>query len=51
MRHSSSFELVQKIKSFINEFVGVQSSGSAEQASQMVKNFVEVSECFAVQPL
>ena len=43
MRHNSSFELVQRIKSFINEFVGVQSSGSAEQSSQMVKRFVEVT--------
>ena len=42
MRHASSFELVQKIKSFINEFVGVQSSGSAEASSQMVRRFVEV---------
>ena len=42
MRHASSFELVQKIKSFINEFVGVQSSDSAEQSSQMVRSFVEV---------
>lgn len=43
MRHNSSFELVQRIKSFINEFVGVQSSGSAEQSSQMVRRFVEVN--------
>jgi Mn-dependent DtxR family transcriptional regulator len=42
MRHASSFELVQRIKRFINEFVGVQSSDSAEQSSQMVRSFVEV---------
>lgn len=43
MRHSSSFEIVQKFKSFVNEFVGSQHE-SADQYSEAVHTFIEVSK-------
>ena len=42
MRHVSSYELVQKFKSFINEYVGVQHA-SPEECSQSIHTFIEVS--------
>ena len=41
MRHSSSFDIVQRVKTFVSEFVGTQAT--AEEASQTVRDFVEVS--------
>ena len=45
MRHSSAFELVQRVKSFVNSFMGTQ--GTADNCSQLVKRFVMV-RCFIV---
>jgi hypothetical protein len=42
MRLSSSFDIVQRFKFFINEFVGTQ-YGSAEECSQALHTFIEVS--------
>ncbi|XP_064382411.1 uncharacterized protein LOC135331250 [Halichondria panicea] len=39
MRHSSSFELVQRVKTFVNQFYGTQ--GSAEEYSHVIRDFVE----------
>ncbi len=41
MRHSSSFEMVQKVKTFVNQFYGTQ--GSAEEYSHVIRDFVEVT--------
>lgn len=41
MRHSTSFEMVQKFKSFVNDFVGTQHT-SADQCSEAVHSFIEV---------
>jgi len=41
MRHSSSFDVVQKFKSFMTEFVGYRFT-SEEQYSQAVHRFIEV---------
>lgn len=43
MRQSSSFDIVQKFKSFTNEFVGTHHS-SAEQCSEAIHTFIEVRE-------
>lgn len=45
MRHSSAFELVQQVKSFVNSFMGTQ--GTSDTCSQLVKRFVMV-RCFIV---
>ena len=45
MRHSSAFELVQRVKSFVNSFMGTQ--GTSDTCSQLVKRFVMV-RCFVV---
>lgn len=45
MRHSSAFELVQRVKSFVNSFMGTQ--GTSDTCSQLVKRFVGV-RCFIV---
>ncbi len=42
MRLNTSYELVQKFKSFIKDFVGVQ-HGSAQTCSESVHTFIEVS--------
>jgi len=41
MRHSSAFELVQRVKSFVNTFMATQAT--AAECSQLAKSFVEVS--------
>ena len=40
MRYSSSFELVQRVKAFVNQFYGTQ--GSAEEYSRKIHQFIEV---------
>ena len=45
MRHASSFELVQKFKSFVNVFVGTQYS-TADACSKAVHDFIEVNTSY-----
>lgn len=53
MRHSSSFELVQRVKGFINHFYGTQ--GSVEEYSVQIHRFLEVhllfrKDCYHMYP-